>query len=125
MKDRVLSGAFVVHCLSSWNGWRQTDWYEVGEAFEVLDHAYLICHASRGAITKQRKCFQFLPEIGERWTEIKNVETGKTSHTVRTTETLTPAVGSSVPPKTPYLHTAAATCSGSQGHIGLFYFFIF
>lgn len=31
---------------------RQTGWYEVGEAFGVLGHAYLICHARRGAITK-------------------------------------------------------------------------
>lgn len=45
-------------------------------------------------------------------------------HSQDNTKTLTPAVGSSVPPKTPYLQDAAATCSGSQGHIGLFYFFI-
>lgn len=41
--------------------------------------SYLICPASRSAITEQRKCFQFLQRL-EKWEEMRILERRSGSH---------------------------------------------
>ena len=51
-------------------GWGAGRWYRLWGPARGPAVSYLICHTSRGAVTEQRKGFQFLPEIGERQEEM-------------------------------------------------------
>lgn len=61
-------------------GWGEGRWYRLGGSAQGPAPSYLICHTSRSAITEQRKGFQFLPEIGERWEEMVILQRCPGSH---------------------------------------------
>lgn len=91
-----------------------------GGRLGVLAPSYLICHTSCSAVTEQRKGFQFLPEIGERWEEMKIPERCSWSHQPGQQRGPNRRPGSVVPSKAPCPRPPGVACTLSGSPEGVF-----